>query len=260
VRLQMISTQKIGEKTIGAWTHTVGVFGLLWIAALHLRALHIAPVRQVLYRQIYFSGIEALSKVTLIAALIGIVIITQVSNFVGLHSPLVQRMLVWTTIREMGPLISAIFIIARSSTAVTSELAAMKVSGEIGALRSMGIDPLGYLIMPRVLGVTVSVFFLTFYFQFAAIFGGLALSSVLLDTPLIQHFKNVFEALSFGEVGVSAVKALIFGLLISATSCYHGQRVQHSITEIPQTTTAAVMQSLFFIFIFDGLITVVSFL
>lgn len=258
MNLQMISTQKMGEKTMGAWTHTVGVLGLLWIAAGYLGALHLAPVRQVVHRQIYFSGIEALSKVAVIAALIGIVIITQVSHFVGLHTPLLQRVLVWTVIREMGPLIAAIIITARSSSAVTSELAAMKINGEIGFLRSMGIDPIGYLIMPRILGITLSVFFLTFYFQFVAIFGGLLLSSVLIDVPLLQQLRNVFEVLTFQEIGVSALKGFIFGLLISGASCYHGLRVRHSITEIPQTTTTAVMQSLFFIFIFDGLITVVS--
>jgi phospholipid/cholesterol/gamma-HCH transport system permease protein len=112
--------------------------------------------------------------------------------------------------------------------------------------------------MPRILGVTLSVFFLTFYFQFVAIFGGLFLSSILIDAPLLQQLRNVFEVLTFQEIGVSALKGLIFGLLISGSSCFHGLRVRHSITEIPQTTTAAVMQSLFFIFIFDGLITVVS--
>jgi len=101
---------------------------------------------------------------------------------------------------------------------------------------------------------------LAFYFQISAIAGGLIVSSLFTDILFYEQLKGVFSVLSIFQVAVSLIKSAIFGLLISTISCYHGLRVKSSITEIPQVTTLAVMQSLFVVLIFDGIITVVSFI
>lgn len=258
--MQIINIEKIGRNVLNAISHLRGSHALFMDAARNIAALRIAPVRLVAYRQIYFTGIEALSKIAIIGALIGIVIITQVTNIVGLNAILTGKILLWTVVRELGPLFAAIIIIARSCTAVASELGSMKVNREIDNLRGMGIDPAEYLIVPRIFGITASVFILTFYFQITAIAGGLALSSVLVDIPFLRHLQGIFSALSLFEIIISFLKSAVFGIIISTLACYHGLRVQQSITEIPQATTVAVMQSLFMVFIFDGIITVISFI
>ncbi|MEW6213743.1 MAG: ABC transporter permease [Nitrospirota bacterium] len=257
--IQIINIQRIGENIINAIRHSKGSYELFLNSIKNISALKVVPVRAVIYRQIYFTGIEALSKIATIGALIGIVIITQVTNIVGLNALLTGKILLWTVVRELGPLFAAIIIIARSCTAVASELGSMKVNREVDSLRIMGIDPLDYLIVPRIIGITVSVFILTFYFQIIAIAGGLALSSIFIDIPFLQHLRGIFSALSLFEIGVSLLKSTVFGMVISTVACYHGFRVQLSITEIPQATTIAVMQSLFLVFIFDGIITIISF-
>jgi phospholipid/cholesterol/gamma-HCH transport system permease protein len=226
----------------------------------NLPVLKIAPVRSVLYKQIYFTGIEALSKIALLGLLIGLVIITQITNLAGSNAVLTGKILIWTVVRELGPLLAAIIIIARSGTAIASELGAMKVNKELEHLRIMGIDPMDYLLVPRILGITVSVFIITFYFQLTAVAGGLALTSIIMDIPFLQHLKGMFLALNFFEVAVSLLKSFVFGLLISTISCYQGLSVRASITEIPQAATKAVMQSLFLVFIFDGIITLIAFI
>lgn len=258
--LQIINTERIGRNILNAIRHVRGSCELFLHSIKNISALKIAPVRMVAYRQLYFTGLEALSKVAIIGALIGIVIITQVTNIVGLNALLIGKILLWTVVRELGPLFAAIIIIARSCTAVASELGSMKVNREVDSLRIMGIDPLDYLIVPRIVGITLSVFILTFYFQIIAIAGGLALSSVLVDISFLQHLRGIFSALSLFEIVISLLKSAVFGMIISTVACYHGFRVQLSITEIPQVTTIAVMQSLFLVFIFDGIITVISFL
>lgn len=256
----MNTAYKIGKNILVSVQHARGSYRLFLNAAKRIPSLKIFPVRSVLYRQIYFTGIEALNKVAIIGILIGIVIITQVANIVGLNPVLTGKILIWTVVRELGPLFAAIIVIARSCTAIASELGSMKANREVDTLRIMGIDPDSYLIMPRILGISISVFILTFYFQISAIAGGLFVSSVFTDIPFYEHLKGIFSALSIFQIIISLLKSVVFGLLISTVSCYHGLRVQTSITEIPQMTTFAVMQSLFVVLIFDGIITVVSFI
>jgi len=253
-------TYKIGKGLIVSAQHARGTYSLFVDAIRHITYLKIPPVRSVLYKQIYFTGIEALNKVALIGILIGIVIITQVANIVGFNPVLTGRILVWTVVRELGPLFVAIIVIARSCTAIAAELGSMKANKEIDALITMGIDPYAYLVMPRIIGISASVFMLAFYFQISAIAGGLIVSSLFTDILFYEQLKGVFSVLSIFQVAVSLIKSAIFGLLISTISCYHGLRVKSSITEIPQVTTLAVMQSLFVVLIFDGIITVVSFI
>ena len=119
-----------------------------------------------------------------IGILIGIVIITQIINLVGLGSAvLTGKILIWVVVRELGPLLAAIIIIARSVTAISAELGAMNVENEIENIEMMGIDPSRYLIMPRVFALTLSAVMLTFYFELAAIFGGITVTSIFWAVP-----------------------------------------------------------------------------
>ncbi|MBF0473595.1 MAG: ABC transporter permease, partial [Nitrospirae bacterium] len=136
----------------------------------------------------------------------------------------------------------------------------MKINSEMDYLKTMGIDSDIYLILPRIIGISISVFIVTFYFQIISMFGALALSSFLFHTPLYQHFSVITTSLHVYEIMVSALKSLVFGIIISIISCYHGMLVQSSITEIPQAASIAVTQSLFYIFLFDGIITLITFL
>ncbi|MDP2167074.1 MAG: ABC transporter permease [Thermodesulfovibrionales bacterium] len=260
MRLKILDPQNIGRNLLRLLGYLLGYRRYLCHSLKNISLLNIAPVRAVFFKQIYFTGIEAFGMVSLIATLIGFVIITQVANIVGSGSELMGKILIWTVVREMGPLFSAIVIIARSGTAVASELGSMKVGREVESLRVMGIDPMGYLIVPRITGIIVSVFVLTFYFQIMAVAGGLVLSSMFSTISFSENIKSILSTLSMFEIGVSLLKSLVFGLVISTVVCYQGFGVRRSITEIPQAATRAVMQSLFLVIIFDGIITFISFL
>lgn len=257
---QVVNIQKIGGYSINAFTHFAAPCRLLYDCLRHITSLKIYPARTVFYRQIYFTGIESLKTVSIIACLVGIVIITQAMNIAGLNAALTGKILIWMVVRELGPLLTAVIVIARSGTAIAAELGSMNINGEMDSLKVMGISPLNYLIVPRVMGLTASMFTLTVYFQIVCVIGGLFVSSVIMGTPFLQHAQTMFGALNVFEVGISVLKSVAFGLVISAVSCYWGLGVKSSITEIPQATTMAVMQSLFSVFIFDGLITIISYL
>ncbi|HSD96309.1 MAG TPA: ABC transporter permease, partial [Sulfuricaulis sp.] len=170
------------------------------------------------------------------------------------------KIMLWTVVRELGPLLSAIVIIARSSSATASELASMKIRGEIDHLRFMGISPGDYLVVPRIAGITLSVVAVTFYFQMTAIVMGYAFAAVMGFMPFIKSLSGVITTLSLAEVLVSLLKAFVFGLVISITSCYYGLRASGTVTAIPRAATGAVMRNLLTIFLLDGIISYAFFM
>jgi phospholipid/cholesterol/gamma-HCH transport system permease protein len=259
--MPVLNLERLGRRTLHTAVYSAGTWRLLRSSMGRVADLRIPSVRMVLYRQIYFTGVEALGTVALIAALLGIVIITEVASLIGSNAELTGKILVWTVVRELGPLLTATLIVARSCTAVASELGSMKLNGEVSHLITMGIDPYGYLLVPRILGMTIAVVLLTVYFQLCSIAGGLVFSSQLfLHIEFLRHLQGIFAELRVFDIAISLLKSLVFGILLSAGSCYHGFRVKASLTEIPQVTAVAVIQSLFLMFVIDGLITVTFFL
>lgn len=257
--LTIINPGRVGRAVLGVTDYWKGFSELLLYTLRRFGVLATPPVWLVLQKQIYFTGIEALGAVTAIATLSGIVITTQVTSLAGQNIALTAKIMLWTVVRELGPLLSAIVIIARSSSATASELASMKIRGEINHLRLMGISPGDYLMVPRMAGITLSVVAVTFYFQMTAIMTGYAFASMLGYMPFIKSISGVISTLSMREVLVSLLKAFVFGLVISITSCYYGMRATGTVTAIPRAATGAVMRNLLTIFLLDGVITYVFF-
>ena len=214
-----------------------------------------AAISKVVFKQIYFTGLEASGIIVTIAVLLGAVIITQVVSLVGNDGSLTGKILVWVVMRELAPLLTAIIVIARSGTAIAAELGSMKINGEIDAIEMLGIPADRYLIMPRILGVTISVVILTFYFVLSACMASFLIASIGWHIPYQQFVQGIMLSLGATEVIMLFSKSLVFGLFVSATCCCYGLGVGRSATEIPQAATKAVMTSLFAVFFLDGVIT-----
>lgn len=231
-----------------------GASQLLWYAFTHLRVLRVEPVNAVFQRQMFFTGVEALRIVAVFGLLSGALVITQITSLVGGDSELTVKILIWTVVREVGPLFAAIIIIARSSAAIASELALMKTRHEMTSLNQMGISPHDYLLVPRIAGVTLAVLALTIYFQVVAIGGGLAISAMFQNVSYIDQVGRFLQTVKLSEFAVVAFKGCLFGLAISTISCYNGMQAQPSVTEVPKVAIKAVLQSLLFVFTLDALI------
>ncbi len=217
------------------------------------------PVRKALLKQIYFTGIQSAGPISVMGFLAGLIMVMQVSNLVGRNEMLTLQVLIWTVVRELGPLLTAIVIVGRSSSAIASELAAMQVNGEILNLKRMGISPISYLVIPRILAMTITSAVLTFYFQVVAIGTGMIVTAWNIDISLIGEVNHFFEILSFQEIFAAFLKSVCFGTIVSMVSCYYGLSVHRAMTEIPVAASRAVMQSLLAVFACDGLITVLVF-
>lgn len=244
---------------LGQLVQTVqGCFALWWYATSHLRVLRISPVNTVFHRQIFFTGVQAWGIVALFGFLCGTLVITQITSLVGGDSELTVKILIWTVVREVGPLFAAIIIIARSSAAIASELALMKTRNEMAHLLRMGISPQDYLVVPRIVGVTLAVVALTIYFQVVAIGGGLAVSALYQNVSYLDQIGRFLSTVKLSEFVLVAFKGCLFGIAISTISCYNGMQAQPSVTEVPKVAIRAVLQSLLFVFTLDALIAYFS--
>lgn len=212
-----------------------------------------APVRSVLMRQLYFTGVESLSLIVLIGIAVGGIIVNQMHFQVGQSGPETLRMLALITVNELAPLLTALIMIARSSSAMASELAAMQVHGEISTLQHLGISIPHYLLLPRVTGMVLASFFLSLYF---------AVVSLLAAAFLVAGFNGPHElvllgdALPLGTVLLGVVKSLLFGLAIALMACRAGLAGHLAVTDIPKAASRAVINSLLAVFAADLLLTV----
>lgn len=213
----------------------------------------------VLLRQILFTGFEALNIISLIGLSIGGIIIIQgnllLNNF-G-QSKLVYAILIIIITKELGPIITAFVIVARSGTAITTELGNMVVNHEMEALTSIGINPISYLVIPRILGVVISLFALTIYFNIAGLIGGFLVANLVQPLSFFDFFLNLLEQLKISDIIIGMSKSIIFGIIISIISCYQGFSVKFASTEVPQRTIKSVVQSFSGIIIFDAIITLI---
>jgi phospholipid/cholesterol/gamma-HCH transport system permease protein len=161
---------------------------------------------------------------------------------------------VWIVVRELGPLLTAVIVIARSGTAIATELATMKINGEIDVLESLGIPAARYLILPRIFGVTTAIMVLTLYAEVVSVMGGFLIASLAWGISLEQYNQGIVPFLTLREIGVSFLKSFFFGLFVSAVCCRQGLSVSKSLTQVPQAATKGVMQSLLLVFLLDAVI------
>ena len=259
--MMRLALQAVGSRTRGA-LGLVGNLADLQLAivrkAFELPRLNLRVLGRIAASQLRFSGLQAIPIIALLAAVIGAVGIMQfVELLTGLADDLIGQLIVTIIIREMGPLITAVILIGRSGTAMATELGSMRLGGEFEALQAYRIDPLAFVILPRVGGMIAAMFGLIVVFDVVGVLGGAGIVLALrgLSFSLVQG--RVAAALTNADFGLSAVKALAFGLAVSSLSCYFGMRVGRSPTELPQAVTRAVVSSLLAVFLLDALLAAV---
>lgn len=214
---------------------------------------------RVLVLQILFTGVESLSIVSLIALSIGAVIIVEGGTILPRfgQTSLMYSILIIVITRELGPILTAFIIIARSGTAIATELGNMVVSHEIEAYISVGINPISYLVVPRVLGVTISVMVLTIYFNIFGLVGSFLVSQLIHPVPALEYFRALLRTMQLRDILSTVVKSFVFGVIISVVATYQGFKVSASVTEIPRSAIKAVGQGFVLCFLADALITMI---
>ena len=213
-------------------------------AAGRLPVLRKPPVLESFLRQVYFTGVTASTGVVLRASLLGVLIIAITMDVLDADVDLAVKILLLVVFREIGPLAAAVVIILRSGTAMSAEMAMMRISGQTRALRYLGINLYDYLVVPRVAGVMVAALALTFYIQFLAIAGGLLLSPFIIEATFMELASRLFDLFTPVDFYYSIIKSLLFGFAVSACCCYHGLNPP-DLTQnaVPKVVTRAVTQA-----------------
>ncbi len=153
--------------------------------------------------------------------------------------------------REMGPLMTAVLLAGRTASAFAAELGSMKINQEVDALTTMGLDPVRFLIIPRILAVTVMTPLLSLFLIFFGLVGcGVVMHSLGFNFDMYIH--ELYTAIDFGDFMGGLVKTFVFGMVISAIGCLHGLRTRFDASAVGYSTTQAVVSSIIMIVIIDG--------
>jgi phospholipid/cholesterol/gamma-HCH transport system permease protein len=220
--------------------------------------------RQLFARQVLAVGVEPLGFVCAVAVFVGISVVVQLAFWVGEagQSQLVGPLLVAVVARELGPVLINLVLIVRSGSAMTTELGVLKISGEVQSLEENGSDSFLHLVMPRVLGVTVSTFCLTIVFISVTFVSGYLFAAwtgkgsrdVLLFADTLSravHPKDVISILA---------KSILPALFASAACCIGGLGVRGSFAEIPEATQRALTRSVAGLFVISALVSLLTYL
>lgn len=215
-------------------------------------------VRRVLLNQVFYTGFQALGLVSMIGALLGVTIVIQTELMVpSTDSSLIGKVLVAVVLRELSPLITAIVVAGRSGTAIATELGNMKVSSEILALSSLGIDPPRFIVMPRLVAAAVSVAVLMVYFAAVVFLGTVGAGLLLADASPDALYNGISAALTVYDFPLFLVKGVGLGVIVGWLSCHYGLEVRSSPTEVPQMASRGVVMSLLGCVAYNTLVTAV---
>lgn len=204
--------------------------------------------------QIELVGLNALPIVGLISFLIGVVIAYQGAFQLRLFGAEIftVNLVAVSVLREFGILLSAIMVAGRSGSAFAAEIGSMKLHEEVDAMRTLALDPLEILVLPRLVALTLMMPILTFYADMMGLFGGMVISWLTLDISPLQFIERAHDAVTGWDMGVGLVKAPIFGIIIALTGCYEGLMVQGSAESVGYRTTKSVVEAIFLIIVLDA--------
>jgi len=204
------------------------------------------------------AGVNALPIIALIGFLLGLIMAFQsaipmrqfgadifVANLIGL-----------SMIRELGPLLTAIILAGRSGSAFAAELGTMKVSEELDALTTMGLEPVGFLVVPRLIAAVAMTPLLSVFSSLFGLIGG-AVVMLSFGFPLVTYIIQIQSAVTAGDLIGGLFKALAFGVVVAGIGCLRGLQTTTGASAVGQSTTRAVVSGLILITVVDGVFAVV---
>jgi phospholipid/cholesterol/gamma-HCH transport system permease protein len=239
---------RIGKWGIDLYQRGMSLAATLGGAALSMRTPGAAAakvVRRVLLNQIFYTGFQAVGLIGTIGVLLGATIVIQTELMVPSADPaLIGKVLIAVVLRELSPLITAIVVAGRSGTAIATELGNMKVSHEILALTSLGIDPPRFIVLPRLVAAVASVIVLMVYFAAVSLVATIGVGILLSHTSLSALQSGLAGALTPYDLVLFLAKGAGLGTIVGWLCCHYGLEVKGSPTEVPQMASRAVVMSL----------------
>lgn len=209
------------------------------------------------FEQMVRIGYESIPIVCLISFFVGLIIAMQSAYQLKQFGATiyVANLVAVSIVRELSPLLTAIIVTGRSGSAITAEIGTMQVSEEIDALKTMGLNPIRFLAVPRTLAMTVMVPALTIIADFVGILGGYVIAMASLDISSVRYINQTISALVFRDLSSGLIKSVFFAIIIATIGCYQGFLVEGGALGVGKSTTRSVVTSIFLIIAADVFFT-----
>ena len=239
----------------------IGAFTLISLGvAFTKRKVARNVIHPLIRQQIVRSGVRPLPAVLFLGTALGFIIVSQTIGLLARvgATNLTGFIMVSVVIRELGPLTAAALVLARVGTATVIELSTVRATGEIEALEALGIDPIHYLVVPRLIGLVVSVVTLTVYVIMTALGSGY-LFGFLQNLPVTptEYIRDIAGALRWEDFVLLVMKTSAYGAVLALTICYNGLAQPLRLAEISRATTRTVAQALIACVLIDAVFMVV---
>lgn len=207
--------------------------------------------------QMILVGINSIPIVSTLSLLTGMILALQGAYVLrDFGASLYVADLVGVTMtRELSPLIVAIILAGRSGSAFTAEIGTMKVSEEVDALITIGLNPTKFLVIPKLLAIVIMQPCLTLISDVVSMAGGMVIGVVLLDLEWLRYVRQTRDALLLQDINTGLIKAIVFAVIIAIVGCYEGFQVEGGAEGVGIHTTASVVKSIFFIIVADLVVT-----
>ena len=256
------SGKNLVERLGGSILNTIDTLGgdaiLLARSVLWFRS--IPSKRHEILRQMFLCGVMSFPVVLLVAIFAGAVLALQAGLTLrdyGIESK-IGAIVSASMCREMGPIMTALILAGRVGSAMAAELGTMRVSEEIDALEAMSIDPVRFLVMPRLVAMLIMAPVLTAYADLIGVLGGALVAFHQVGVSYVSYYDNAYNALILTDINSGLIKAVIFGMLIAVIGCSRGLRAQTSAEGVGKATKDSVVVAFILIIIFNYLVTSVA--
>lgn len=223
-----------------------------------LVAVAVAPPRpRVILDQLHDIGVRSLSIVSLTAVFTGMVMTLQLGYFLSQFGAkiFVSRVVGLAVISELGPVLTALMIGGRVGAGMAAELGTMKVTEQIDAMRALGSDPIGYLVVPRLLAIALMLPLLTGLADMIGVLGGMLVAYGELSVAPSFYVTSLLQFLTLGDIARSLTKAAVFALIIGAVACHNGLSAEGGADGVGRATTRAVVISSISVLVSDFFLT-----
>lgn len=251
----------IGQSTVNAGHEARDLIGFVGLVVVTLARLAVKPWRLRLTSLVFSVeqvGFNAMPIIGLLSFLIGVVMAYQGADQLARFGAqiYVVNLLGISILRELGVLMTSIIVAGRSGSAFTAQLGSMKLREEIDAMRTIGLDPVEVLVLPRLLALVVALPILTFFSDIMGLLGGALMAWVSLDVPPRLFLTQLQQAIALHTFFVGMIKAPVFAMTIAIVGCYMGMKVSGSAESVGRMTTASVVLSIFLVIVIDAFFSI----
>ena len=253
--------EEVGQATVGFWQDVSAHIIFIGEAGVALVRTLFNPW-QIRWKDVFLTaekiGVNALSIIAVINFLIGLVLAYQSAIPLQKYGGqlFIADLLVLSIFRELGPLMTAVMVAGRTISAFAAELGTMKVNEEIDALTTMGLDPVRFLVVPRVIAAIFMIPVLTVFGDlFGLIGGGVVMFS--LGFPLVTYVNEMVSAATYIDLVVGLFKSIFFAIIIAGIGCFEGLRTKTGAAAVGDSATSAVVSGIILVIVLDGIFGVV---